>query len=76
MNYLDEVLRKGLQAEKGKVSHLTIAHDDWCDIYNGGSCNCNPDVDFGKPSPEKEREFLSQCEKNRRKRERRKRKGK
>ena len=26
------------------VHDIKIEHDDWCLIYKGGFCNCNPDV--------------------------------
>ncbi len=26
-----------------RVYHISIRHDDWCDLLNGrGKCNCNP----------------------------------
>ena len=31
------------------VSHIYVMHDDWCEIYNGGYCNCNPEVTFNPP---------------------------
>jgi|GEM_PF-4703479 len=30
--------------EKGAVSHLTILHDDWCAIFDGGYCDCNVEI--------------------------------
>lgn len=24
--------------------HVDIFHDDWCDIFHGGYCNCNPNI--------------------------------
>ena len=26
------------------LSEITILHDDWCAIYFGGYCNCDPDI--------------------------------
>ncbi|MFA5166575.1 MAG: hypothetical protein WC449_04780 [Candidatus Paceibacterota bacterium] len=26
------------------LSMYDIFHDDWCDVYTGGFCNCNPDI--------------------------------
>ncbi len=26
------------------VGFLIIAHDDWCAIYGGGCCDCDPDI--------------------------------
>lgn len=32
------------------VHHVTIYHDDWCNLTNGrGPCNCNPEVREGMP---------------------------
>lgn len=29
----------------GTIRHVSIAHDDWCDLLAGrGACNCDPDV--------------------------------
>lgn len=28
----------------GVLSNVEAQHDDWCDIYKGGFCNCNPDI--------------------------------
>jgi len=33
-----------LPAERGKVYDFKVAHDDWCRVYNGGECNCDPDM--------------------------------
>ena len=45
-NYLTKI--KKLYAE-GKIpsaslSNVDIYHDDWCAIYRGGLCDCDPDV--------------------------------
>ncbi len=26
------------------VHHMVFYHDTWCNIYRGGSCNCEPDI--------------------------------
>lgn len=26
------------------VTHVSIFHDNWCAIYSGGFCNCDPDI--------------------------------
>jgi len=45
-NYLPKILK--LQAAgkmpPGVLSHAVILHDQWCAIYQGRSCDCNPDV--------------------------------
>lgn len=30
--------------DKGSVSHAAVIHDDWCGIFSGGECNCDPDI--------------------------------
>jgi hypothetical protein len=36
------------------VSMVNVYHDDWCDIYKGLECSCEPDITF---TPEEDREF-------------------
>jgi len=65
-NYAEPMQR--LMAEFGQaglVSVVDVAHDNWCRIYDGGFCNCDPDytirdAETGKPikTPEQCREFL------------------
>jgi len=31
---------------KPGVSHLVFCHDNWCGIYDGKQCNCEPEVRF------------------------------
>lgn len=49
-NYLKKLAklqREGkVPAEKGKAYDARVAHDDWCQSYNGGYCNCDPDITF------------------------------
>jgi hypothetical protein len=28
--------------ESGRIYHTVMMHDDWCAIYSGKGCNCNP----------------------------------
>ncbi len=28
------------------VSHVVFYHDEWCQIYDGKECNCEPNVRF------------------------------
>jgi hypothetical protein len=32
--------------QPGKTTVVRVAHDDWCAIYNGGECNCDPDISY------------------------------
>lgn len=48
-NYV-RALRKHLQEnppERGAVEHVEIRHDDWCRIFEGGTCDCEPVVESG-----------------------------
>ena len=50
-NYQKEVERIGREiASKGLTGlyHVMVSHDDWCSIYDGGTCDCNPEVKMGK----------------------------
>ncbi len=33
-----------LRAEPGSIQSIDVAHDDWCGIFDGNQCNCDPDV--------------------------------
>lgn len=37
---------RGAPLERGKLTHIMVRHDDWCDVFRGGVCNCNPDISF------------------------------
>ena len=28
--------------ERGRLHHLVVHHDQWCNFYDDGPCNCNP----------------------------------
>ncbi len=45
-NYEDKVIVLGLAlAKQGPgLKHIRTFHDDWCDIYKEGFCNCDCDV--------------------------------
>jgi hypothetical protein len=33
-----------VRLEPGQLKQINIYHDDWCAIFHGGACNCNPEV--------------------------------
>ena len=42
--------------ERGRLSGVSLGlvdiyHDDWCGIYRGGYCDCDPEVEL-QPWPE------------------------
>ena len=50
-NYIRKLLRmreQGLFPASGAAS-VRITHDDWCDIFTGGACNCEPLIRVEQP---------------------------
>lgn len=45
-SYAARILIAAQNAQPGTVSHAVVLHDDWCLIFKGKSCNCNPDVEI------------------------------
>lgn len=47
-NYREKALRQVRQHLESEpepdVYHQYIAHDDWCGIWSGRECDCDPDV--------------------------------
>lgn len=39
-----QTLMKQGKIKAGKISALDVAHDDWCDLYSGNLCNCDPTI--------------------------------
>ena len=38
-----ELIRQSRDRLKaGRVYTMEVAHDDWCLVFKGGPCNCNP----------------------------------
>jgi hypothetical protein len=35
-----------------QITEIDICHDDWCRIYRGGYCNCNPEIKL-HPQPKR-----------------------
>jgi len=53
-NYLPAVELLGEQVARhgrGTVTQVRIAHDEWCGIFHGRPCDCDPDVSV-VPAPE------------------------
>jgi len=47
MNYLPKVLKMAkeiIDPNNPQIYHIRVFHDDWCDIFKNGLCNCNPEV--------------------------------
>ena len=46
-NYFKKVMELSkLDAVKKGHSTISIHHDEWCKIYKGKYCNCDPDVEL------------------------------
>lgn len=58
-NYLAKIL--AFQYAAGKVVHVDVVHDDWCDSLSGrGFCNCDPEINpRPKAAAAQEREGVS-----------------
>jgi hypothetical protein len=43
-SYVRHLPRTPLDAplERGRVYHLVMQHDAWCDFYSSKTCNCDP----------------------------------
>jgi len=53
MSYIEKLLlmiKKGeIPSKPGVLQHVSVAHDDWCNIHKGKNCSCDPDITEGKP---------------------------
>jgi hypothetical protein len=52
MSYLEKVLnlaREVIDPDRPGIHHVNVFHDDYCQVFTGGECNCNPDVQMTKP---------------------------
>jgi hypothetical protein len=43
-----------LQLAPGTLSVINVQYDDWCAIFQGEPCNCNPDIIQKPPIPPEE----------------------
>lgn len=43
-NYMKKVLPIASAFPQGTDLYATCYHEDWCGIYDGRPCNCDPDV--------------------------------
>jgi hypothetical protein len=51
-NYMRKLLAMQARGELTVgVSDVEVAHDDWCRIYKGGYCNCDPEIRVRKRVP-------------------------
>jgi len=40
------VVRLGIKGNEGKIRRLEIAHDNWCAIWDGKDCTCEPEIEL------------------------------
>ena len=43
--YLRQIIENAKDVRPGEVVLVEVQHDDWCAIYKGRVCDCEPDVD-------------------------------
>ncbi len=43
-NYMKKLLPIGLALPRGTLWDATCYHDNWCGIYDGRHCDCDPDI--------------------------------
>jgi hypothetical protein len=50
-NYHEKLIQLHEQGQipSGSLTEVDICHDDWCAIYKGGYCNCDPDINLRLP---------------------------
>jgi hypothetical protein len=48
---LMELVEQG-KIPPGRLTDVQVCHDDWCRIYQGGYCNCDPEIKL-IPPPER-----------------------
>lgn len=39
-----DLINRGCLRTTAGLYHLEILHDDWCAVWKGGRCNCNPSI--------------------------------
>lgn len=68
MAYLEKILALGQTLERGKAYNVAIAHDEWCEIYEGGACTCDATVKVldGPPPLKVVQDFKRRCRERRR----------
>ena len=51
-NYMKKLMDMQARGElpPGGLSDVDVAHDDWCGVYTGSYCNCDPDITLRKRS--------------------------
>jgi hypothetical protein len=67
-NYYKKLMRLRAAGEipSGPLTEVDVAHDDWCAVYGGGYCNCDPDITVRAPShapgPTREQDSLTEVQ--------------
>ena len=44
MGYHEKLAALAASMNEGGLHIVNVLHDDWCSIWKGGPCDCNPDV--------------------------------
>lgn len=48
----DLLSTRELSFKPGTVTQLRVAHDDWCGVFKGRACDCDPDIDVVRQNDE------------------------
>jgi hypothetical protein len=43
-NYMEQNLKIVDEIQAPGLRHVQVLHDDWCKIFRGAACNCDPKV--------------------------------
>ncbi len=62
-NYLKKVAilrREGKLPADGTLCAFDVQHDDGCQIYRLGECNCDPDISYEEITPENRERIVAE----------------
>lgn len=49
-HYLQKITATARQLQLAPGVHIVqVRHDDWCSIWRGGECNCEPEIGMSAP---------------------------
>ena len=48
--YLRKIIATAQQRQLSPGLHIVqVRHDDWCALWQGGECNCDPEISMAAP---------------------------
>ncbi len=57
---IETLVREGKVPADGKRYAFDVQHDDWCQIYRLGECNCDPNIYFEEVTPENRERIVAE----------------